>query len=771
VADGSETVAARRERRAWIAVWVALGVVTLLAIHRLHDFPAHLSWLAAFAGMREVIGSTAWAAAKVWSFWGLCTAVLAGLALRFDPELEQSDALLIGAAGPWVIAYALGNLLGPFGLFNTATAWGLLALGAAYLWRHPPRIRWHAPTSGQKLAALAVALLAVSMVPLQFASPVAPFMDVLSYASSVARILTFHLYLPFDNDPYGAWGPQAQTPGLELFLALLGFGGRVRVGALAQSAAMFPIAALMIFGAYRLGKTLFGDTAGGIAALFLFWTCLFRRAQGVRGTAVDFALIGLGLAFFLDRSRRRTLVALGALLLGGAVASHTLNGACAMIVASVGVLLWLVDGDVRAFLVGTACLAGATLTAVPDLAISLAHPLAYPLMAGSIVAGTALIVAAVSRLPRESPVRDPAALRAANIGLIALFICAVLYRHAFEPYTLFGKVSEDLPMLFVFAFGGLVAAMGLIGAEQPLAMRCAGAIGAALALGIVGESLDTILRPISHSALTTMMVSDITIKLWDYWCPYFLTFPAGLLFALAYQRWSRPLTFFALLIILIYPWYQIPNPIDYDSVEHSITEQWAFNLNTAAEGYWAGHTDRRWTFGAPEMGLLKVLEKEIAAGRITVRTHILHLCENISSWSLVQFPIFTGINDDPIEIQHDPRNLYEGGSRVRGMTDLPSALARRPSYILSQIPPPPALGNPPVGYDLIFDAGWLKLWRRHDLASINSPPPAQRLWRWSLGAILLGFAMLLLLRREHGATAAPADRAHRATDAAERARP
>jgi hypothetical protein len=755
VADGSKRLSSGRGDLAWALVGLALTVVTLLAIHRLRDFPYPLDFRSAFEGMRQVLGVTAWAAVKVWLFWGIATVVAAGLALRLDPELEQSDAFLIGAAAPWVLGYALGNLLGPIGLFNTATAWGLIALGASHLWRHPPPFRWEAPTSGQKLAALAVALLAVSMVPLQLGSPVAPFMDVLSYPSSVSRILTFHVYLPFDNDPYGAWGPQAQTPGLELFLALLGFGGHASSGALAQSAAMFPIAALMIFAAWRLGKTLFGDTAGGMAALFLFWTCLFRRAQGVRGTAVDFALIGLGLAFFLDRSRRRALISSGALILGVAVASHTLNGACAMFVAASGILLWLIEGDMGDFLAGAACLAGATLISVPDLAVSLAHYLPYWIMSGSILAGAVLIIAATSRVAERPATGDRLALRAANIVLIVIFLFAVLYRHATDPYTLFAKVAQDLPLLFLFCFGGLIAAIGLIWESEPLAAPCAGVLGSALGLGIVGEYLDNILRPISHTTTTTMMVSDITIKLWDYWCPYFLIFPAGLLFALAYERWSRQLTFLALMILLIYPWYQINNPVDYDSIEHSITEQWAFNLGTAATGYWAGHSDRRWTFGAPELALEKVLRNEIAAGRITTKTHILHLCDNISSWSLVQFPVFTGIDEDPIEYQHSPDNLYEGGSRVRGMNELAAAMALDPPYILSQVTPPAGFGNPPSGYDTIFDAGWLKLWRRHDLGTARANPPGNRLWQMSPGALMLIVAILLAWRGEPWSATGP----------------
>src|SRR5260370_28837207 len=138
---------------------------------------------------------------------------------------------------------------------------------------------------GQKFGVLATGLLAVSMLPLQLASPVAPFMDVLAVPSSVQRIVTFGVYLPFDNAAYGVWGPAAQTPGLELFLAMLGLGADLHAGAgaLAQSQAMLPLCELMIFAIWRLCKTLLSDTAGGVAAVLLFLACLLPPALGVPG--------------------------------------------------------------------------------------------------------------------------------------------------------------------------------------------------------------------------------------------------------------------------------------------------------------------------------------------------------------------------------------------------------------------------------------------------------------------------------------------------------
>jgi hypothetical protein len=737
----------------WLGTWLALAIVAFAAVYRLRDFPAKLSWREAYDGIRAVAGSTVWAALRVWLFWAASTLAIGASALRCDPDLELSDALLIGWAGLWVLAPVIGNLLGPVDLLSSATIWGMLALVGAWLWRYPPRIKLHPPTAGQKLALLATSLLAVSYLPLQLASPVVPFMDVLSYPSSVQRILTFHVYLPFDNDPYGCWGRYAVTPYLELFYAILAVGSGVHLAVLAESAAMMPMAALLIFSAYRLGKTMFGDTAGGMASLMLFATCLFRRAQGMRGTAVAFVLVGLGLAFFMDPKRRRVTFAVGAAMLGMAVGSHAIDGALGLIVAGLGLALWLAEEDFNRVVAGVIALAGATLCAAPELLIGLDRRAPFPVIPLMLLGGGALILVGTRVLSPVAPPRKDAGLRISSFLLIAGLIFLTLFRHALAPDSLYEKVSSNLPLLFVWCFAGLVAALGIIVGERPMRSRYVALAAAALLIGVLGDYLDPTLRAFGRDSATQMMTGDISIKLTDYWTPYFLIFPAGLLFALAYERWSAPLTVIVLLTILIYPWRQTKDPVDFDSLEHAISEQWAFNLHTAATGYWIGDNDHHWKFDRDGWRLIDVLNQEIAAGRITPATHILHLTDTISSWSMVQFAIMTGINDDPIEYQHDPNNQWEGGSRVRGLDQLGAAMGFRPPYILIQDAPPSWLGDPPPGYDLIYlnssDLSWrpyaARLYRRHDLAWVSAPVPREEFRRLGFGLSLVAVAMLIVL--------------------------
>ena len=289
---------------------VLLSVVSLWALRGpFHEYV----WNTPFQGFTDVLPTTAWAAFKLWTFWAFATAVAGLVLIRIDPRLGLCDAIIGGAAGTWIFAYVAGNLLGPIGLFRSWTIWLIAIAAIVWLARNPPKLEIHPPSIGQQLALLACVLMVVSLLPLELGSPVPPYMDALNVPASVQRILTFGRYLPFDNDPYGYWSPTNQTPGTDLLYAFLGMGAHIRLGVLAVTAAMVPMAGLIILATYRLGRALMGDVAGGMAALLLFAGTLLMRVQLMRGTPVAFALVAIGLAFFADRDRRPIRTAIGAL--------------------------------------------------------------------------------------------------------------------------------------------------------------------------------------------------------------------------------------------------------------------------------------------------------------------------------------------------------------------------------------------------------------------------------------------------------------------------
>jgi len=257
--------------------------------------------------------------------------------------------------------------------------------------------------------------------------------------------------------------------------------------------------------------------------------------------------------------------------------------------------------------------------------------------------------------------------------------------------------------------------------HEPATMRYGGLAALALILAIASEYLGEFLYRIAASPSVEMMVWDIGIKSWDYWSPYFLLFPAGLMFALLYERWSKPATIFALLTLLMYPWHH-GQDADYDSDQHSVTEHWGFNLTTAAQGYWVTSADRRWTFGPSEFALLEVMNAEIEAGRITPATHVLHIAQSTSPWIFAHFSVFNGVNEDPIEFEPPSSTLWQAGSRVREIGTLAQALAENPPYILEQAKSPERRVQIPTDYEEIFHRDGLELFRRRGL---NTSPSAK----------------------------------------------
>ena len=170
-----------------------------------------------------------------------------------------------------------------------------------------------------------------------------------------------------------------------------------------------------------------------------------------------------------------------------------------------------------------------------------------------------------------------------NLALIAAFILAVLRRQIQEHNSLLYQVAANLPMLAFFCVVGLLAAAIVSWRDDAAPIPYAALAAGALAFAFVGEYVDVLAHTPQYQKT---LLWDVVPKLVDYWCPYFLVFPAGFVVALAYDRWSRPAVFFVLMALLIYPWRLIKEPIYYDSAEHSISEHSAFNLHQAAEGYW-----------------------------------------------------------------------------------------------------------------------------------------------------------------------------------------
>jgi hypothetical protein len=687
---------------------ILLSAVSLWVLRApFHDYV----WNTPFQGFTDVLPTTGWAAFKLWTFWGLATAVTGLVLIRIEPKLGLCDAIIGGAAGTWIFAYLAGNLLGPIGLFRSWTIW-LIAIGAiVWLARNPPKLEIHPPSIGQQLALLACVLMAVSMLPLELGSPVPPYMDALNVPAAVQRILTFGRYLPFDNDPYGYWSPTNQTPGANLLYAFLGLGAHISLGVLAVTAAMVPMAGLIILATYRLGRALMRDVAGGMAALLLLAGTLLMRAQIMRGTPVAFALVAIGLAFFVDRDRRPIRTAIGALALGTALPSQAIDGAFALATAGSILFIRFLDDDPRNALREAACLLGAFLIGLPEFPVALQIKLPYPILPIFQLASILTIWLAARKLPprpnRRTALADWSTRVLILIGLIFL---------AWKGDGIPRGIYEKFPVLLMLCFAGVLIAML---SRSP---RNRGVYVAALALVIGGfaEYLIGLHLVAASGEQAQFGVQDVLFKLNEYWGPYFLVFPAAVLFEWIYRRVSKPLAVAVLLVLVIFPWSQNPN-VDIAYNEHPLAVEWARNLYTAKLGWWLNSPDHRWAQSHRELELSEALRTEVRAGRITPATHIVHVTPQAIIWKdVLLHSVFTGIDDD-IYVIHPEGDMDKGssaGSRMRPITELPAALAKNPPYIVVFKEPPPSLNLPPEGYHEIFrDDETIRLFRRDDLAA------------------------------------------------------
>src|SRR5260221_2384309 len=96
-------------------VVAALGLLALIAAslwHLRQPYTIYL-WSTPIQDYAAVLPSTMWAAAKIWTFWGITIAVASLCLLKLSPELGLCDAVIGGAATTWIFSYLAGNLLGP----------------------------------------------------------------------------------------------------------------------------------------------------------------------------------------------------------------------------------------------------------------------------------------------------------------------------------------------------------------------------------------------------------------------------------------------------------------------------------------------------------------------------------------------------------------------------------------------------------------------------------------------------------------------------------
>lgn len=716
VADTVTRARARVLAIAWVVVAIGIAAVAVGTLPEplygyLFALPAHR--------YAEVLPDTVAAAVRVWGFWGLFGAVLGAVLLRVDASLSWVDALLGGTLGFWVLAFFAGNVLGPLGLVHAWTVWGVLvAVAAALVMVGWPRRRPERMTAGHWLVLLAGGLVGPGLLAIQLGAPVPPFMDVLATPASAQRVLTFATYVPLDSDPYGYWDAGSQCPATELLYAFLAVGGGVPFAVLAQTAAIVPLAGLLLLAVYRLGAAVGDDCVGGFAAIFLVATVFFRVLPYAHGRIVAYVLVAAGLAWFVESPGSRVRRVLGALVLGTAVAAHAVVGALGMGVAALTLVLQALDAGWRKTVAGFGVLLGASLFAAPELVVGLRLAVPFPWLPIVQAAGV-LIAAGAAGAASDVDRRRRLATRVLRWGLTAF----VLWTWVQHPPLIGGLQDHQIRFPLLFVVAGLGLGTALWGDVRGRSSILLAPVVAALLLGAFAEKLSAEWWSTFADPRVQIAVQGFFRKI-DYWYPFVWVLPAGWLLAAIARRTSPGFAALIALAALFHPWGPDDDP---NSHQQSIAEAWAQQSALARGGYWGETGDRRWAQTPAERALVVRLQEEVRAGRITFATHVVHVEPSVVLYEdVVLFSVFTGIDDDTYVAGRWTPDKSNVGGRVLPRRELDAALQRRPPYVVVHeqqtrrgrhvpVETIDLLARALAGYEEIFAEDGVRLLRRPDL--------------------------------------------------------
>lgn len=683
------------------AILMAVGLV-VAAGQRLRTSPFALDWAAARAGVTTVFARTGPAALVTWLALGAAVLALARRLRRRGGGWGPSESLAGALILLWTGSYLAMLSLGPLGLYRPLVArLGLAAIVVAAVatgsGTAPP---WGA-RPGRPVALLAFALVAPSLLLLQLASPVSPFMDVLPYVASVQKVVTFRFYDAFANDAAGLWAPTRQVGGSDAFFSWVSLVGGVPAS-LGITSTMVALGGFQILAIYLLGRTVGGSLTGGFAALFLLQTFVWRRTADARGTALAFPLVAAGLALLLQghRERRPGKAAVGGAGLGIAVTVNPLIGALGLLVAGCAAVVEMIDRR-HGFVLFTAVFAGAVALALPQVAIGLAY--ATPLWALAVIATVgAAVLAAVARRPIGDRPWPRASAWASLLAVVPLPAVA-LWLHARRQSDFFTDDWHEYALLTMLGGLGLLAGAALAWRDR----RRAPATVPALALW-VGVAAHALADPARFQGTLEMrsIASEVTTKMVYYWAPYWLALAAGILFAVLARRLGRTAALAMVLVLTVYPLRQVKEHLDYDASGLSIAESIGFNLGNAARGYFSGYPDRRWVADRHWDVVNGALFGEIAAGRLDYYGHVLHVTQSTG----IEAALATGVSVDLVTPRWDPNSIWTVGGRSRGLDAVAGLLAARPKYVLLEDYPRERFGGL-LAYDVLASAPRLTLLR------------------------------------------------------------
>jgi len=669
----------------------AIGSI-LLGIRMLDGTPLGSSWTKALEGLVSQLPVTVPAA--------LLTAAAAIIQLaagavlirivRGSPYHSLSDAVLAGMVGAVLIGLAALSLLGGLGWFwqpvLLTVQLGVIGLGwfARPLLASRPRLALRWPSA----SALLVVVVWSGAILMQLASPVVPFLDVLpNHVAPAEHLRTFGEFATLTTAPSPIYGPSRMFLG---YTALLGTTATLTglLAALTTAAMILPAVTLVGIGMVRLATAIHGPALAWWMLMTFALTASFARLADDRATVLVLPLVAFCLVELIapERSGRPLALALG---LAAAVYLHPLMGVMTM--GTVAVLVAVAPA--RYASLGVPALVGGTLLALPQATtmLGLALPSTIALLAvPPALAGTWLF-------QRFELGQRAVVLLVQFGGAVSVAAIVAFALPSWEDLVDVGDFVLKYPILaWTVAVGLIVAGRRTLAAVPAIAFGV-GFIGVAAASAI------------PFAELGVIGISFEVAKTLHYWIPIFLAVLAA--FAL-HALWTSPnfglpMRTVMVGIFLVAASLPIrPEPIERLFLgEHRLSETLSIDLGWVATGYWRGYPDSRTLIDSDELELLDRLRQEIAAGRLTAGTRVLHVSLSFQQWVSTPLGVFAGIIETAAS-EETQVSIHTAGGRLFALDKLDQLLDDGFAYVVYE----PKDLTVPVRTQIVA-AGYRSIWQ------------------------------------------------------------
>ena len=611
--------------------------------------------------------------------------------VRGRPFGGWSDLVLGGFAGAIVLDCLLVFGLGGLGLFRQPIVAAAIAIVIAAGWLIRPIVA--APLRLSLRGSLAdpgrtdlgawllVGLVWCGSLVVALASPVVPAADVLpNHVAPAEHLRVFGSIATLATYPSPIYGAS------RLFLGYSALMGTLSTltglpAALAVAAFTAPLVVLSAVSIRRLASAAFGPDAAFWALIAFPLSFTFVRLPDVRDSVVALPLAAFALALMAVSDREPDAAGqwagparrpdwLLAATLTAATLVHPLVGAL-----TAGTVVVLTAADPARHLRRVVPALGATTVAcLPQLAVmvGLTPAPAWGIVAFGAAAGVALALAILLDRPGW-PAISPGSATIATIVIGAVSVGLVVVG-APGALALAGQAFNP-------AFPILFGAAALVAAGVVSTVR--GGRRLLLAPLAVGAGALILVALIPGSSLVAQSLRYEVPKAVGYWMPWACV-PATAALVAAVSRWDGPasvrlLVLASFLAVVLIP-FGPPLP-DSAQASHPVADSLAQDLHTAEQGYWQGYPDERLVVDPSGNAVLDFLRGEIAAGRITAGTRLLHVAASYQESASLPIGVFTGIEETMVSADATT-NIFTAGGRIYPLASLPAALHEGFGYVV-----------------------------------------------------------------------------------------